>query len=499
MNYEKLNIVDSSTSQATMQNTRPRNKSSLQLRKRPQKFTNQEKIDAINRIHDGEHKMAVARDINVPESTLRGWCKLEKKIRSQLNNFLRTSENYKHIPITSSSDNNDNNSTIGTVSMSNISAVSDPFLRNQLLQSYFYNQQLANSAVMKAYLDLYNSSLSISGQSLPTANFSNDGPYMHRSNDVNSDVTMTNMTLASNTLVNTNSAPIHTENPTVLNNPKGASSRKQNYQSPYTKESSESIPQISNRRLSNSLPPEFFDPSRSISQPTNSRISLVPLTSRNNDVVTTISSKSSKLRKTLSVAVCQQQQRFISAVPGYNTRKKNMFNNVAINNNNSNNNNNHVNNEINNRRLSNSLSSKFFDPSRSTSQPTNSRTSPSTSRNNSEVVSTISSKSSQNRKKLSTIVYQLQQGFLPPVPGTGEENMFDSNNNNNDVDYVDNETSNRNSSSLPPDFSETLSCCIKLLEWLENHGSAVCTFQQVAQIRRVLDNLINFANSKKRS
>lgn len=39
-----------------------------------------EKLEAIRRVHDGESKASVARDIGVPESTLRGWCKNENKI-----------------------------------------------------------------------------------------------------------------------------------------------------------------------------------------------------------------------------------------------------------------------------------------------------------------------------------------------------------------------------------------------------------------------------------
>jgi len=45
------------------------------------------KIHAVNRVHNGESKAAVARSINVPESTLRGWCKCEKKLLLQLNNM----------------------------------------------------------------------------------------------------------------------------------------------------------------------------------------------------------------------------------------------------------------------------------------------------------------------------------------------------------------------------------------------------------------------------
>lgn len=50
--------------------------------KRPMRhLTATDKIEAIQRIHDGESKASVARDIGVPESTLRGWCKNEEKLR----------------------------------------------------------------------------------------------------------------------------------------------------------------------------------------------------------------------------------------------------------------------------------------------------------------------------------------------------------------------------------------------------------------------------------
>lgn len=49
--------------------------------KRPMRsLTAHEKLEAIRRVHDGESKASVARDIGVPESTLRGWCKNEDKI-----------------------------------------------------------------------------------------------------------------------------------------------------------------------------------------------------------------------------------------------------------------------------------------------------------------------------------------------------------------------------------------------------------------------------------
>ncbi|CAG9863626.1 unnamed protein product [Phyllotreta striolata] len=54
---------------------------SAKATKRPlRSMTAHEKLDAIRRVHDGESKASVARDIGVPESTLRGWCKNEDKI-----------------------------------------------------------------------------------------------------------------------------------------------------------------------------------------------------------------------------------------------------------------------------------------------------------------------------------------------------------------------------------------------------------------------------------
>ncbi|KAG8311025.1 hypothetical protein J6590_051555 [Homalodisca vitripennis] len=41
-----------------------------------------EKIDAVQRVHEGESKASVARQIGVPESTLRGWCKNEMKLKT---------------------------------------------------------------------------------------------------------------------------------------------------------------------------------------------------------------------------------------------------------------------------------------------------------------------------------------------------------------------------------------------------------------------------------
>jgi distal antenna len=51
-----------------------------------------DKIMAIQRIHDGESKASVARDIGVPESTLRGWCKNEDKLRCMSRQSLENAD-----------------------------------------------------------------------------------------------------------------------------------------------------------------------------------------------------------------------------------------------------------------------------------------------------------------------------------------------------------------------------------------------------------------------
>lgn len=51
-------------------------------------ISQEEKLRAIQRVHNGESKASVARDIGVPESTLRGWCKGEEKIKNDYNNSV---------------------------------------------------------------------------------------------------------------------------------------------------------------------------------------------------------------------------------------------------------------------------------------------------------------------------------------------------------------------------------------------------------------------------
>ncbi|KAK0182201.1 hypothetical protein PV327_000362 [Microctonus hyperodae] len=63
-----------------------------------------EKMEAIQRVHEGESKASVARDIGVPESTLRGWCKSEHKIRGMARNSS-TPDSEAHSPESTSGAN----------------------------------------------------------------------------------------------------------------------------------------------------------------------------------------------------------------------------------------------------------------------------------------------------------------------------------------------------------------------------------------------------------
>lgn len=60
-----------------------------------------EKMEAIQRVHEGGSKASVARDIGVPESTLRGWCKSEHKIRGMARNSC-TPDSEAHSPASGS-------------------------------------------------------------------------------------------------------------------------------------------------------------------------------------------------------------------------------------------------------------------------------------------------------------------------------------------------------------------------------------------------------------
>jgi distal antenna len=63
-----------------------------------------DKIMAIQRIHDGESKASVARDIGVPESTLRGWCKNEDKLRCMSRQSMENAEKLQGANMSAMSD-----------------------------------------------------------------------------------------------------------------------------------------------------------------------------------------------------------------------------------------------------------------------------------------------------------------------------------------------------------------------------------------------------------
>ncbi|XP_039282270.1 uncharacterized protein LOC111054498 [Nilaparvata lugens] len=65
-----------------MSSTKKSAASLLVSAKRPiRQLSLEEKLQAIDRVHKGESKASVARIIGVPESTLRGWCKNEDKLK----------------------------------------------------------------------------------------------------------------------------------------------------------------------------------------------------------------------------------------------------------------------------------------------------------------------------------------------------------------------------------------------------------------------------------
>lgn len=383
-------------------------------------------MDAIGRVHTGESKAAVARDIGVPESTLRGWCKAEEKIRTQLNN-VRATGSYEHI-LTSSSDNSDNSrpgsssrstptqNTLGmsassdkieepeagpapkriklennltsaaaaAINMNNMStsARASTIGTDTLFNPYLYNL-LANDP--SKTLALFNSImkgeslLPFSGYSSPAANLLADNLQLHRSNGAMANMSMANILPTSNMLVN--------------------GKRKYNVLG-LTSNSMETMPtRVATRRQNSQSPNAEKLPSGSVLQPANNRTSPMPSTSANNGgTVTNTSTKSSKDCKKLNAIICQLQQQH---VPGRVYNMGEMIANNAM------------------------------------------------------------------------------------------------NNNNNNIDHVDNETTNgRSPSALPPGFSDMLAYGTKLLEWLQNYGSPICTFQQVTQVKIILENMMNWANSK---
>ncbi|XP_011166135.1 protein distal antenna [Solenopsis invicta] len=426
--------------------------------KRPMKaMLPKDKVNAIDRVHSGESKAAVARDIGVPESTLRGWCKSEDKIRMQANQ--QASGKYEHTLTTSSSDNSPDNSRPGSSSrstptgqatilglstsgvadrpneepepgpapkrmkidnlspsaaanMSTSARVSTLATNDMLTQLSLYNllagasdsqTQMQSQAINFLNSFLKDPLMSTTYSRYPSStNILSDSLQMHRNNGG-----MTNMT----NMTNLNMALA--ANMMSVNNALLTNGNKRKYSNTFS--SATNNPR-SSRRQSSQSPNARNVPAGSISQPsTNNRTS--PLS-------------------------------------------------------------------INNR----------TSPPSTSNEPV-----PSTSANNirDPVVQHINSLIKPKSDRLDAIVTQLQ----PQTPRVSniEEIITNStvSNNNNNVDHVDHENANQNSlnNTVPPGFDRIVQDFTKCVDWLSKYGSRVCTFNQVSQMNQILENLKFWSNN----
>ncbi|KAL6264072.1 hypothetical protein P5V15_004151 [Pogonomyrmex californicus] len=414
----------------------PRNDSSRQAGKRPMRaLTPIEKFNAIERVHGGESKAAVARDIGVPESTLRGWCKSEHKIRMQMEN-MKNSGTYDPALTTSSSDNSDNSrpgsSSRSTPTTQQSATFATPIGTTPITRDRTLEDMEIGQAAKRIKLE-----------SLP-----NVSPMMN--NISMSPIASQSVGLNADTMLQTYLQLLAT-NPDLMDLfIKGQYS---NSILPSTVTSSGYPPSIlrdlhRNGILTNITMPNMMPTSSVVN---GKRKYSAPVVSSMSTVLPKVSSKR------------QSSQSPIAEKP-------------------------------------------YGNSSQSTNNQTSIPSIPSTSADNGHAGgATVLPKSPKDCKKLDAIICQLQQGSGSNVcnsPGddaasnNSNVNINSNVNNNNNVDHVNNETRNSSPNSLPPGFSETLSCCTKLLQWLDRYGSAICTFQQVTQVRTILDNLTNWANSK---
>lgn len=423
--YDTLNVSDPgpSTSQSSRQ-TMPRNESRTAGKRPMRAMTPQEKMDAIGRVHTGESKAAVARDIGVPESTLRGWCKAEEKIRTQLNN-VRATGSYEHI-LTSSSDNSDNSrpgsSSRSTPTQNTPGTSADRVNEEPEAGPAPKRVKLENNLTSAAAAAININNMSTSSSRAPTIGSETlFNPYLYNllANDPSKTLALFNSIMKGETL----------------------------------------------------LPFSGYSPA------TNLLTDNLQL-HRNNGAMASITMANMLPTSSMLVNGKRKNHNILGL-----TSTMEMPTRVAT-------------------RRQNSQSPNAEKPSGSIAQPTNHRTSPmpSTSTNNGSMINNTSTKSSKDCKKLNAIICQLQQQHVPSVRMYNMGEMISSNamnNNNNNIDHVDNETTNgRSPSSLPPGFGDMLTYCTKLVEWLQTYGSPICTFQQVTQIRIVLENMMNWANSK---
>jgi len=418
-------------------------------------MTPQEKMDAIGRVHSGESKAAVARDIGVPESTLRGWCKAEDKIRNQLNN-VRGSATYEHI-LSSSSDNSDNSrpgssrstpptqhtmgiSTSGAVERSSEESEAGPALKRAKLENNVLTSTTAAVvAAAAAAMNMSCTSMPTSTQPSTNNNLLTDPIYSQ---------------YFYNLLAN---CPEKTLN--LFNDPGKAPASFTSLLQP------ENLPLLFYPGYISSA--SYLLIAEVLAQLQRSNGVMPPMTMTTNVLPTNNMQVNGKRKYHVLNPTMEAPTRVA-------TRKQNdQLPNVE-------------------RQLSASIS-----------QPSNSRTSPlpSTSGNNGEIVNTFT-RSPKDCKKLNNIICQLQQkgDAYRDVSRVCNIEMMSSNamnNNNNNVDHVNNETTNRKSSrEFPPGFSDMIMYCTKLIEWLRTYGTPICTFNEVREVKKILDSLNKWANSK---
>ncbi|XP_071633861.1 uncharacterized protein [Temnothorax longispinosus] len=126
--YNTLNVSDPgpSTSQSSILQTMPRNESSQSTGKRKKTmYSPEQKLVAIDMVRDRRSKADTSRMLGISESTLRGWCKAEDKIRAQLNN-ARTAGTYDHTSQSTPTQNTMGMSTCGVAERVNEESEAGP-------------------------------------------------------------------------------------------------------------------------------------------------------------------------------------------------------------------------------------------------------------------------------------------------------------------------------------------------------------------------------------
>ncbi|XP_018311300.1 putative uncharacterized protein DDB_G0277255 [Mycetomoellerius zeteki] len=454
----------------------PRNEP-RQAGKRPVKtLTPPEKVDAINRVHNGESKAAVARDIGVPESTLRGWCKSEQKIISQVTNIRGSGTSmpgtsmpgtsmpgtsmpgpslagpslagpslagYEHI-LTSSSDNSN---SVGAISSSRSTPTA---------QAMMLGLGSSSSGVTEKAEEFE------AGPSHKRIKIENSSASNMMSNNISS---LARAPMANDTLIN----------PYLYNmmDPTKAL----NFLNTFMK------------------PSDTFLSFPAYSSPAN--LLTDGLLSGNNGTVT---------KMTIANMINQQQQQLQQQQQQLQQQQQQQqqANNTLINGN--------------KRkhcapgpstmdipkislRTLNNRSPIAEKSSRSISQPNYEISMPSTSatRGSDSVIYVPQSKTSKNGKNLTNIIESLHHPYVPS-PNSVKGVLFNTVNNNNNDDDMDNETARKNYPDvLPPGFNDTVENVKKLLEWLHHYGSPVCTMKQVGHIQRILTRLQDWVDKKSKT